>query len=72
MRRLNLYWRSNRDWWEFDNHIPVIKKDAPPEAQESYKLYLQQISGKKRPKKEKACEIPKRENAEPIHKTQLL
>lgn len=43
MKKLDLFWKSNRSWWEFKNHIPTIKKDAPPQAQESYKRYLQQI-----------------------------
>lgn len=42
MRKLDLFWRSNRDWWEFKNHIPVIKEDAPPEAKASYARYLEQ------------------------------
>ena len=44
MKKLDLYWKSDRSWWEFKNHIQVIKKDAPPKAQESYKRYLQQIN----------------------------
>ena len=44
MRKLDLHWRSNPEWWELKNHIPVVKKDAPPEAQESYQIYLQQIN----------------------------
>lgn len=44
MRKVDLYWKSNRDWWEFIEHIPTIKESAPPEAQESYKKYLQQTN----------------------------
>ena len=47
MTKLDLYWQSNSDWWELKNHIPVVKKDAPPEAQESYKRYLEQLKKKK-------------------------
>lgn len=43
MRKYDLFWQSNRDWWEFKNHIPVVKETAPPEAQESYKRYLKQL-----------------------------
>lgn len=43
MRKLDIYWKSNRQWWEFQNHIPTIRKDAPPEAQESYANYCNQI-----------------------------
>ena len=43
MRKLELYWRSNPEWWHRqDNLVPVINDDAPPEAQESYKRYLEQ------------------------------
>lgn len=44
MRKLDLFWRSNRDWWEFRNHIPTLKDDAPPEAQKSYRRYLEQTA----------------------------
>lgn len=47
MRKLDLYWRSNPDWWELNNHIPTVKKDAPLEAQESYQIYLQQTSSER-------------------------
>jgi len=42
MRNIDLHWMDNREWWEIRDHIPVVKKDAPPEAQESYKHYLEQ------------------------------
>ncbi len=36
------FWLSNLDWWEYDkNGNAVIKPTAPPEAQESYKYYLE-------------------------------
>ena len=44
MRKMDLFWRSNREWWEYKDHIPTIKPDAPPEAQESYKNYIIQSS----------------------------
>ena len=46
MRILEHYWMSNKDWWYRDkNLVPRLKEDAPPEAQESYKHYLEQKKG---------------------------
>ena len=43
MRKYESYWQSNDDWCYFDESgILVLKEDAPPEAQESYKIYLEQ------------------------------
>lgn len=43
MKRLDLYWTTNPDWWERkENYVKVLKPDAPKEAQESYKHYLEQ------------------------------
>ncbi len=47
MVNLDLYWRSNRFWYHFeeieeDLFIPVINDDAPFEAKESYGNYLKQ------------------------------
>jgi len=42
MKKVDLFWQSNRDWWEFRNHIPAVKKTAPPEAKASYQRYLEQ------------------------------
>ena len=36
MRKLDLYWMSIPDWWDIKNLIPVIRDDAPEEAQASY------------------------------------
>lgn len=44
MRRLDLYWKSNRDWWEYKDHVPTLKDSAPPEAVLSYQRYLEQVS----------------------------
>ena len=44
MKKLDLYWKSNRDWWEFKDHVQVVKDDAPAEAKESYQRYLEQIN----------------------------
>lgn len=43
MRKVDLFWQSNREWWEFRDHIPVVKASAPPEAQASYQRYLEQV-----------------------------
>ena len=43
MRNIDLHWMDNREWWEIDDELhPIVRKDAPPEAQESYKHYLEQ------------------------------
>lgn len=43
MRKLDLLWMSNDDWIiQRENGTFTIKTDAPPEAQESYKHYLEQ------------------------------
>ena len=35
MKRLDLYWTTNPDWWERkENYVKVLKPDAPKEAQE--------------------------------------
>lgn len=46
MRKVDLYWATNKDWWEFKNHVRVVKEDAPPEAKASYARYLKQVSTK--------------------------
>lgn len=43
MRKLEYYWHSNREWWKFQNGIPVLTDDAPPKAKKSYEKYLNQI-----------------------------
>ena len=43
MRKLDYFWASNPAWYEWKgNGDRIIKPDAPPEAQESYKHYLKQ------------------------------
>lgn len=43
MRKLDFFWMSNKDWYyQKSNGVFTIKSDAPPEAQESYKHYLEQ------------------------------
>ena len=43
MRRLNLFWRSKKEWTTEKNNILVIADDAPPVAKASYEEYLKQI-----------------------------
>ena len=47
MTILEHYWLSNREWFHFEGFKIVINNDAPPEAQESYKRYLEQLKVKK-------------------------
>ena len=42
MKKLDFYWMSKEDWWDLDNYVPVVRPDAPQEAQDSYKHYLEQ------------------------------
>lgn len=43
MVKLDLYWKSNRAWYHYnDALIPVLNEDAPPEAKESYQNYCKQ------------------------------
>lgn len=39
MRKVDMYWMSNHDWWYYKNLIPTLKDDAPEEAQVSYDRY---------------------------------
>lgn len=44
MTKYDYYWCSNLDWVYFDNKKGMmIREDAPPEAQESYRIYRQQV-----------------------------
>lgn len=42
MKKVDLFWKSNKEWWEYRNGTPVLKENAPPEARESYERYLKQ------------------------------
>lgn len=44
MRKVDLFWKSNKEWWEYRNGTPVLKETAPTEARESYEHYLEQMS----------------------------
>jgi hypothetical protein len=42
------YWQSNLDWWEYDKKgRAVVKDDAPQEAKDSYKYYLERTHNRK-------------------------
>ncbi len=44
MKKLDFYWRTNKEWYYLtENGVYVVKPDAPKEAQESYKHYLEQL-----------------------------
>jgi len=48
MRKLNLYWRTNEEWYHFDKNMnPVVNDDAPEEAKESYRQYLEEKKARK-------------------------
>lgn len=42
MHKLDLYWMSQKEWWEFKEHIPVVSESAPQKAKESYIRYQEQ------------------------------
>lgn len=44
MKKLDLYWKSKKEWRILqDNGTYIVNPDAPKEAQDSYKHYLEQI-----------------------------
>ena len=45
MRSYDLHWKDDRNWYEWnkENECFEIKKDAPEEAQKSYKHYMEQV-----------------------------
>lgn len=45
MTKLDIYWMSNEEWIrEADDGFGyILKEDAPEEAQESYKRFLEQV-----------------------------
>lgn len=43
MRNFDLFWASNREWYEWtENGDRVLKETAPKEAKDSYARYLEQ------------------------------
>lgn len=47
MTKLDTYWESNEDWYEYKGFTPVLKDDAPEEAKESFRRYQLQLEEKK-------------------------
>ena len=47
MTTLDLYWKSNKDWFHWEGFKAVLNNDAPPEAKKSYENYLRQKQEKK-------------------------
>lgn len=45
MKRLDYYWRSNKEWYHWDEEKAhyIVNNDAPDEAKESYNHYLEQL-----------------------------
>ena len=44
MTKMDYYWRTNPDWYYFDDEgRRRIKPDAPKEAKESFKRYCEQM-----------------------------
>ena len=43
-KKLELYWRSNPEWWHIEGSKQILNKNAPIEAKKSYQIYLKQIS----------------------------
>ena len=44
MRKLEYFWASNKDWYYLTENCDfVVRDDAPDEAKESYKKYLEQL-----------------------------
>lgn len=45
MRKLDYFWKSNKEWWHRDeNATPVLNDDAPKEAKESYENFKRQCA----------------------------
>ena len=43
MRKFDYYWMSKNEWYhQKDNGVFIVNDNAPPEAQKSYKHYLEQ------------------------------
>ena len=44
MRRIDMYWLSNKNWYHRENGVAVINEDAPEDAKRSYNRYLEQCA----------------------------
>ena len=43
MKRLDNYWKSNKEWYHYEGLEPVMNEDAPEEAKKSFERYQKQI-----------------------------
>ena len=63
MRKLEFYWASNKEWYYLNEYCEfVIRDDAPEDAKESYKKYLEQKRQISREKK-RVFVVPKCEKS---------
>lgn len=42
MRKFDMFWRSNKEWYHFEDGYFVVNDNAPEEAKKSYEHYLEQ------------------------------
>jgi len=43
MRRMDMYWLTNPNWWYIKDMEYYIREDAPKEAKESFARYQEQL-----------------------------
>ena len=50
MKKLDLYWMENPDWFDYtddeENPVPFLTEKATPEAKASFARYSEQIKSK--------------------------
>lgn len=46
MRKLDLFWMSNKEWYGMKNMVYYIKDNAPEEVKKSFQHYLEQTKEK--------------------------
>lgn len=56
MKNRDLYWMTNREWWEYDGHVRKLREDAPQAAKDSF-LRDEELLEKKRFQNFSRCEI---------------
>lgn len=44
MRKLDLYWMQDKQWYYYDGLMPKIREDAPEEVKKSFEHYLEQLA----------------------------
>ena len=45
MRKLDLYWMTNKEWYGLKDMVYYIKDSAPEEAKKSFAHYLERTKG---------------------------